>query len=138
MEIKLVLRLPPPLDHDASVDVFPECHNEFQGHRDDCRLVQSPTVLQHAGFEPLGEGGIGLVLDPQPGDLDEGCPQPRISRLRDTLFTIDLAALPRCRRQACISGQLPAIIKMARQAFCPKDGCGFFADTLQAKQHLHP
>ena len=74
--------------------------------------------------------------DPQPGDLDEGSLQPRISGLRDAMFAIDLATLLRCWCQAGISDHLPTIIKVTRQAVCPEDRGGFFTDTLPAKPQL--
>lgn len=38
------------------------------------------------------------MMDPKPGDLDQGCPKARIARFGDALLSIDLAALPWRRR----------------------------------------
>jgi hypothetical protein len=59
----------------------------------------------------------------------EGDAQPRIAGLGDALLVVDLAALPRSRRQTGIGRKLTSIIVMAEQALRPEDGRELGADA---------
>jgi hypothetical protein len=52
---------------------------------------------------------------PQPGELDHGCSQPRVSGFGDALFVRDDPLLPGRRRQSGICGNLPSAGKAAEQ-----------------------
>src|SRR5207248_7567674 len=85
--------------------------------------------------EPQAERRGRLVLQPQPGELDHGCPQPRVARFGHTLLVINRAALPWRRRQTGVGGHLPAVVELAEQALRPEDGGGLGANALQLQQH---
>src|SRR3954469_6237306 len=59
---------------------------------------------------------------PQPGDLDHDRSQPGIAGLGDALLPMDRSALPRCRGQPRIGGNLLSIVERAEQAFRPERG----------------
>ncbi len=71
------------------------------------------------------------MLEPQPAQLDESNTQSRIASLGDALLAIDLAALPRGRRQASVGCKLASVIVVAEKALRPEDGGELGADALQ-------
>src|SRR5438477_7048538 len=95
------------------------------------RLPRRPDPL----VEPQAERRGRLVLQPQPGELDHCCPQPRVARFGYTLLVINRAALPWRWRQTGVGGHLPAVVELAEQALRPEDGGGLGANALQLQQH---
>ena len=76
-----------------------------------------------------------LIAQPQPGELDQCCSQPRIAGFGHPLLPINCSALPRCRRQARISGDLASVVEVSEEPLRPKDGGEFWPDALYVKQH---
>ena len=75
------------------------------------------------------------MAQPQPGELDQGCPQARVAGLGHTLLVIDRSALPGRRRQARVGGHLPAVVEVSEQALRPEDGGELRTDALDVEQH---
>src|SRR3954454_23961513 len=82
------------LDNDAGGRVSPQGDEELARQGDNDRFAHSPAKALDAFVEPQAERRGWLVPQPQPSQLDHGCPQPRVARLGDTLLVIDRAALP--------------------------------------------
>src|SRR4051794_11771440 len=120
--------------HLAVGQVAPEGDEKFprQGH--DGR----PAVPTAAGTDPLAEppaqGGLGLVTQPEPGELDHRRGQARVARLRDALLAPDAAAQPRRRRQPGVGGELPPVGEGPEQALEPEQRGGLRADPLEPQQ----
>ena len=91
-----------PLDDDASCDVFPKCDEKL-----------SSTFAGDTLLEPMTEQRIRLMSQPQPGQLDHGCPQPRVSRFGDPLFAVGHPTLPWCWRKSGVSANLSPVVKVA-------------------------
>jgi hypothetical protein len=73
-------------------------------------------------MKPQGQYRTGLMSYPQPGELDHGCSQPRVSGFGDTLFVSNGSAPPWRRRQSGIGGNLPSVGKASEQSLRPL-GC---------------
>ena len=91
-----------PLDDDASCDVFPKCDEKL-----------SSTFAGDTLLEPMTEQRSRLMSQPQPGQLDHGCPQPRVSRFGDPLFAVGHPTLPWCWRKSGVSANLSPVVKVA-------------------------
>src|SRR5437764_13525353 len=87
---------------------------------DDGRLAHPPAKAPDPLVEPQAERRGRLVLQPQPGELDHCCPQPRVARFGHTVLVINRAALPWSRRQTGVGGHLPAVVELAEQALRPE------------------
>ena len=74
------------------------------------RQAFSPIVLLSAAG--LVEQRIRLMSQPQPGQLDHRCPQPRVSRFGDPLFAVGHPTLPWCRRKSGVSANLSPVVKV--------------------------
>src|SRR3954447_23552118 len=94
------------LDNDAGDHVSPQGNEELARQGDDDRLAHSPTKALDSLVEPQAERRSRLVLQPWPAQLDNGGPQPRVTRLGDPLLVIDRAALPWGWRQTGVGGHL--------------------------------
>src|SRR3981081_3084470 len=91
----------------------------------------SATIELYALMKPQGQYRTGLMPYPQPGELDPGCSQPRVSGFGDALFVRDGSAPPGRRRQSGISGNLPSVGKVSEQPLRPQDTGEFRANPLQ-------
>src|SRR5207237_1126374 len=84
-------------------------------------IPHPPAKAPDPLVEPQAERRGRLLLQPQPGELDHCCPQPRVARFGHTLLVINRAALPWSRRQTGVGGHLPAVVELAEQALRPED-----------------
>src|SRR4051794_24628379 len=86
-----------PSRDDALGRVAPEGHQELpgEGHDRDPAGAPLPAPLP----EPGAQGGVRLVAEPEPGELDRRMAQASVARLGDALLALGPAALPRARRQ---------------------------------------
>ena len=122
-------------DHDTGGYIFPERDQQFSRQRHDCRLTQAAAITANSFAEPKGERRVRLIAQPQPGELDQGCSQPRISGFGHSLFSIDRSTLPGCRRQARISGDLTSVVEVAEKSFRPKYGGELRTNAFNVQQH---
>jgi len=105
------------LDYDAGADVLPESNEQLARQCDDHRLFETAAVAGNALLEPESERRVGLVAQPQPGELDHRRSQTRISGFRYALLTIDIAALPRRRSQSRVGSDLAPVFEASEQTF---------------------
>src|SRR5271157_6215774 len=87
------------LGNDAGAGVAPQRDQQLAGERDDQRAPPAGVLAAGALGIPPAQGGARLVAPPQPGELDHGLAQLRLSRLGDALVVDDRTALPRARRE---------------------------------------
>src|SRR5262249_59955028 len=109
-------------DQDTGGYIFPERDQQLSRQRHDRRLAQTAAITADPFVKPKGERRVRLIAQPQPGELDQRCSQSRISGFGYSLFSIDRSALPRCRRQAGISGDLASVVEVSEEPFRPKCG----------------
>src|SRR5262252_9171170 len=102
-----------PLDDNASCDIFPKCDEKLSRQCRDHDLADPSTFAGDTLLEPMTEQRIRLMSQPQPGQLDHGCPQPRVSRFGDPLFAVGHPTLPWCRRKSGVSANLSPVVKVA-------------------------
>src|SRR4051794_5631961 len=120
-----------PSRDDALGRVPPEGHQELPGERHDRDPADPPAPLPDALAEPDTQGGVWLVAEPEPGELDRGVAQPAVAGLRDALLALGPAALPRARRQAGVGGELPSVVEVAEQRLEPEQRAELGPDPLE-------
>src|ERR687897_2015867 len=125
------------LDDHAGGHVPPERDQELPGERHDRDLLHAPAVAADPIAVPPGERRVRLVPEPEPRHLDDDRAQPRIAGLRHALLVVDPPALPRRRRQARVSGDLPTIVEVPEQPFRPERSGEAGPDALEPEQHRH-
>src|SRR5918912_2674934 len=59
----------------GGISVAPERDQQAPGEGDDRDPADPPALVAHARPEPAARRALGLVLDPQPGQLDHGVAQ---------------------------------------------------------------
>ena len=106
-----------PLDDDAGGGVPPEGDQELARQGDEDRLAQPPAKAPDPLVEPQAERRGRLVLQPQPGQLDDCCPQPsidvRYEPLTCYLRTL-VVAIGLTRRQRNLDG-IQVVVRHSRQ-----------------------
>jgi hypothetical protein len=95
----------------AGSHIFPEGDQQLSRQGNDQYFPNSATIELYALTKPQGQYRTGLMPYPQPGELDHGCSQPRVSGFGDALFVSDGSAPPGRRRQSGIRGNLPSVGK---------------------------
>src|SRR5215469_14829141 len=112
-------------------DVSGEGDEEFAGSRANGKGADPAPLGANALAEPAAESTGRLVSHPHPSKLDHCGAQTRITGLRDTLFVVDAATLPRTGSQAGIGRQLPSVLKLAEQTLKVEHGSEFRANALE-------
>src|SRR5262249_62267928 len=97
----------------TTAEVSRDDDEQFAGERDDRNVADPAALGANALTEPTAERTGRLVSHPHPGKLDHCGAQTRITCLRDTLFLVNAATLPRTGSQAGIGRQLPSVLKLA-------------------------
>ena len=115
----------------AGSHIFPEGDQQFSRQGNDQYFPNSATIRLYALIKPQGQYRTGLMPYPQPGELDHGCSQPRVSGFGDALFVSDGSAPPGRRRQSGIRGNLPSVGKASEQSLRPQDTGEFRTNPLQ-------
>src|SRR5580704_18862584 len=98
--------------NDAGADVAPQRDQQLAGKRDDQRSPPAGVMAAGALRVPSAQGGARLMAPPQPGELDHGLAQLRLSRLGDALVVDHRTALPRARRETGEGGDLASIVEV--------------------------
>src|SRR5688500_4783184 len=119
---------------DALGHVAPERNQELAGKRHDRDPADPPTPLPDACAEPDTQGGVRLMAEPEPGELDHGMAQAAVAGFRDALLAVGSAALPRARRQSRIGRDLPSIVEAAEQGLQPDQRAELGADPLEPRE----
>lgn len=117
--------------HNPGGHIFPEGDQQLSRQGNDQHFADSATIELYALMKPQAQHRTGLMPYPQPGELDHGCSQPRVSGFGDALFVRDGSAPPRRRCQSGISGNLPSVGKVSEQPLRPQDTGEFRANPLQ-------
>src|SRR5215831_6019880 len=113
-------------------DVSREGDEQFAGERDD-RDAASPAALgANALAKPTAQSTGRLVSHPHPGKLDHCGAKTRITGLRDTLFLVNGATLPRTWSQAGIGRQLPSVLEVAEQTLKVEHASELRANALDS------
>jgi hypothetical protein len=107
--------------HNPGGHIFPEGDQQLSRQGNDQHFPNSATIELYALMKPQGQYRTGLMPYPQPGELDHGCSQPRVSGFGDALFVRDGSAPPGRRRQSGISGNLPSVGKASEQPVCTEN-----------------
>jgi hypothetical protein len=115
----------------AGSHIFPEGDQQLSRQGNDQYFPNSATIELYALTKPQGQYRTGLMPYPQPGELDHGCSQPRVSGFGDALFVSDGSAPPGRRRQSGIRGNLPSVGKASEQSLRPQDTGEFRTNPLQ-------
>src|SRR6476659_2066563 len=115
----------------AGSHIFPEGDQQLSRQGNDQYFPNSATIELYALIKPQGQYRTGLMPYPQPGELDHGCSQPRVSGFGDALFVSDGSAPPGRRRQSGIRGNLPSVGKASEQSLRPQDTSEFRTNPLQ-------
>src|SRR5512142_782695 len=63
------------LRNDALGRIAPERHQQLTGERHDRDSADPPSTWADALAEPDAQGGVGLMAQPEPGQLDHGLAQ---------------------------------------------------------------
>src|SRR5436309_10949380 len=113
------------------VDISREGNEQLAGECYDRDAADPAALGANALAEPTAESTGGLVSHPHPGKLDHCGTQTRITCLRDALFVVDAATLPRTGSQAGIGRQLPSVLKVAEQTLKVEHGRELRADALE-------
>src|ERR1700674_338078 len=122
-------------DDDTGGHIFPERDQQLSRQRHDRCLTQAAAITANSFVKPKGERRVRLITQPQPGELDQRCSQSRISGFGHSLFPIDRSALPGCRRQARISGDLSSVVEVSEEPFRPKYGGELWSNASNIQQH---
>src|SRR5271166_4184992 len=102
----------PDLDavgHHAGLDVAPERDQQLSRHRHDGDPPRASLQRADALAEPCRERAVGLVAQPQPGELDERRARAWIAGAADAAVAVQTSALVRHGCDADVAGELPAV-----------------------------
>jgi hypothetical protein len=72
--------------------MFPEGDQQLSRQGNDQHFPNSATIELYALMKPQGQYRTGLMPYPQPGELDHGCSQLRVSGFGDASFVRDGSA----------------------------------------------
>jgi hypothetical protein len=115
--------------HNAFGHVTPEGHEQLACQCDDSDATDLAAFVTDSLVEPSAQHAARLVPQPQPCELDHGFAQASIARLRDSLFDVDPATLPRARGQTWVSRHFPSIGEIAIKCLQRQHRGYFWADA---------
>jgi site-specific DNA recombinase len=136
--VRVVFRVDPgPNDNGRSPRLLQHCpgrEQELPSEGHDRDPADPPPSRPDPFPEPGAQGGVRLVAEPEPGELDHGVAQASVARLGDALLALGPTALPRARRQARVGRDLPPVIEAAEQRLEPEQRAELAADALEARE----
>src|SRR3979490_1402162 len=103
--------------HHTGVEITPQPHHQLARHRYDGDPPDAPLDVAHPLAEPAAEFAVGLMTEPQPGDLDRGLASAAVAGFADALFAHAVAAVVGRSSQPDIAAALTAVVKVARENF---------------------
>ena len=92
-------------------------------NRIDSDTPSAPCNGTDAVAEPRGERAAGLIAQPKPGELDQGCARTRVAGSADALVAAPAAAPIRHWHDADVAGELAAIGEGAIKHLARLSGC---------------
>src|SRR6266850_17292 len=122
--------------HYTGVEITPQRHHELARHRDDGDPPDAPLDVAHPLAEPAAEFAVGLMTEPQPGDLDRRLASAAVAGFADALFAHAVAAVVGRSGQPDIAADLAAVVEVAIEYFVDQSLPADRADTLEGCQ-LH-
>src|SRR4029077_7164085 len=125
-----------PVRGDAALEIAPQRHQQLarqrhHGDAADAALGGADTVAV-----PDAQCAVGLVTQPQPGELHHGGAPLTVAGLADALLARCAPALERARREAQITAELAAIVEFPIEHFADQHGGEFGADRPELVQSL--
>ena len=87
--------------------------------------------------EPARKGGVGLVSQPEPGELDHALAQKWVARFGDALLAMPLAAGKRNGREPSVGSNLLAVGKGSKQPLAHQHGRQLVADAAKLGQQSY-
>src|SRR5580704_6741400 len=123
--------------HLAGLDVSPQSDHQLACERDDHDTPNPTLLVSDALVIPERQITLRLIPQPQPSHLHGDHARPRVAGLVDSLVVFSVSAVVRCRRQADVAGDLPAVFERAIEDFPREDCRKFCADAVQLDQPTH-
>src|SRR5215831_14969018 len=120
--------------NEASLKIAPERDRELAGQGDDGDLADAPFAITDALLEPARELAFRLMLEPEPGELDQGGPRPSVAGLADALLAPLRAAVEGRASEADEAADLTAIIEVAVIDLVGKHLGDGLADALEPQR----
>jgi len=96
----------------AELQIAPQGDRQFARQGDDHDAPHPFRLTLSAVVEPLGQGTLWLMLEPQPGGLDHDGAHEAVAGLGDALAAPALAAVVGAGREADIAGDLASVGKL--------------------------
>jgi hypothetical protein len=97
----------------TGLDVAPQGDEKLAGEGHNPDLAGPGATAREALVVPMGEGAVGLVAEPAPGDLDGQAADPAVAGSADAELVLRLAALVGRWRQAREGSDLLAVAEVA-------------------------
>src|SRR3954470_1514435 len=126
------------LGHQAGLEVAPQREQQLprQGHHHD--PLDPSLQAPDPPHEPGAQRALGLVAQPQPGELHDRRPGARVAGPAEALVAAGSAAPVRARRQADVGGELPPVREAAVEHLVAEHGRDLGTDPLQSRQRRDP
>src|SRR6476469_1150411 len=120
--------------HEAGLYVSPDRDQQLTSEGDDGDTLDAPGGGADAVAIPARQRALGLMTQPQPGELDERLARAPVAGLADALLTARAAAGIGTGCQARIGRQVAAGGEVAVEDLQLQHGCELRADAFQPQQ----
>src|SRR6476661_4132706 len=120
--------------HEAGLYVSPDRDQQLTSEGDDGDTLDAPGGGADAIAIPARQRALGLMTQPQPGELDERLARAPVAGLADALLTARAAAGIGTGCQARIGRQVAAGGEVAVEDLRLQHGCELRADAFQPQQ----
>src|SRR5258708_14204925 len=94
--------------HHTGREITPQRQHELARHRYDGDTSDASLDVAHPLAEPAAEFAVGLMAEPQPGDLDRHLASAAVAGFADALFAHAVATVVGRSRQPDIAADLAA------------------------------
>jgi len=118
----------------AELQIAPQGDRQFARQGDDHHAPHALRLTFCALAEPLAQGRVWLMLEPQPGGLDHDGAHEAVAGLGDALAAVALAAVIGAGRQAEIAGDLASVGELPVIDFPGENGGRGRTDALEAQE----
>src|SRR5262245_11281476 len=122
--------------HHAGLEITPQCHHKLAGQRHDGDASDASLEVTHPLTEPTAQSAVGLVPQPQPGELDRQRARPPVAGFADALVASTLSAVVRRAGEPEVTADLTAIGEGAVEHLVDQCRPAGRADTLEVDE-LH-
>src|SRR3954464_7829701 len=126
------------LGHQAGLEAAPQREQQLprQGHHHD--PLDPSLQASDPPHEPGAQQALGLVPQPQPGELHDRRPGARVAGPAEALVAAEPTAPVRARGQADVGGELPPVREAAVEHLVAEHGRDLGTDALQPPQRRDP